>query len=123
MAKAKRVTVRLDDELDAIINQACVDGSCDKTAVVLSALKKGLSVSDVEVQKATMPVKSEPYDVWDSKTGCCGRFRANGEQMFHFEPTEIENGVRYYRDTLNKDFKGKWSYHKVRGWIPRVSLY
>jgi hypothetical protein len=46
MAKAKRVTVRLDDELDAIINQACADGSCGKTSVILSAIRRGLDFVD-----------------------------------------------------------------------------
>lgn len=58
MAKAKRVTVRLDDELDAIINQACVDGNCDKTAVVLSALKKGLAVDADEPDEGQTDLKT-----------------------------------------------------------------
>jgi hypothetical protein len=47
MAKGKRVTVRLDDKLDAIINQACINENCDKTTILLSAIRKGLAIAAV----------------------------------------------------------------------------
>lgn len=44
MAKSKRLTLRLDNELDSAIKQACENGKSDKTRVVINVLRKGLGL-------------------------------------------------------------------------------
>ena len=112
MAKAKRLTVRLDDELDAIINQACVDQHCDKTTVVLSAIKKGLTATD---HAADSEIGSKPISKgWISEirhdSGCIDRYDEKGKFKMHLRPDPDSKGK--YLDLQNnrwyKDRHGHW---------------
>ena len=112
MAKAKRVTVRLDDELDAIINQACVDGNCDKTTVVLSAIKKGLGVTDhaAKSENGPKPISKGWVSEIRHDSGCIDRYDENGIFKMHLRPDPNSKGM--YLDLKNnrwyKDRSGHW---------------
>lgn len=149
MAKGKRLTVRLDEDLEAIIDQACIDESCSKTTAVLSALRRGFAIDDsaieqptarmpvsvashVELQGKRIPVgrivmsdaetRKEAYDVYNETTGCYSRYRGNGEMMFHFMPTEMVNGKQYYRDTMGDNPNRKWYRGTGGDWIQTIPL-
>jgi hypothetical protein len=95
MAKTKRLTIRLDDDMDKAIFQKCKEVGCTKSEYVESVLR--LSVEELDQTEPQSVVglesKKEPYDVYNRDTGCFSRYRGNGELMFHFKPTEKVNGV------------------------------
>lgn len=121
MVKGKRLTVRLDEELEAIIDQASVDGNCNKTTVVLSALRRGFAIDGSAVEHPTAADR-EPYDVYNSTTGCYSRYRATGKLMFHFKPAEKVDGRQYYRDTMGDNPNRKWHRSASGDWIQTIPI-
>ena len=117
------LNVRLDDSEHERLLQACKGRGCDKSALVREALRAYLVSSPSPAKTLPAESKAEPYDVWNTATGCCSRHRANGELMFHFQPTEVKDGVQYYRDTMSDNPERKWQYSKERGWVQMISLY
>lgn len=63
MAKSKRLTIRLDEELGAVIDQACVEDNCTKTTAVLSYLKKGFGLEQEPKEQPREAVKG----TWSEK--------------------------------------------------------
>jgi hypothetical protein len=136
MAREKRLTIRLDNELDAMITRTCRNEKCSKTAVVLTAIRKGLALDTekmASISEARLvelgdekPPKSEPIDVWNSDTGCCSRYREIGknryELLFHFKPVERVNGVQYYTDTTSERKDNRWRRGDSGDWIARAYL-
>lgn len=129
----RTVSSKVDNGFHEKVVKRCDGLGCSPSQYIKDLIEQDLNAGDVakptpqgrivEVDSGRATAKSEPYDVWHPTDGCCSRYKANGELMFHFKPIEKENGIQYYRDTENPNPKIKWSYRKERGWTPRVSLY
>jgi len=102
VAKGKRLTVRVDDELDALINQACIDSACDKTAVVIAAIKKGL-----EMDEGVSTRKPVTYYLHKSNPN------------IKLVQRIYENGETRYTDTEGK----KWIMNKDRTLTPIATIH
>jgi hypothetical protein len=60
MAKSKRLTVRLDDELDNATMTGCQNGKCDKTTVVINALRRGFGLNHPQQAGHSQPQPAGP---------------------------------------------------------------
>lgn len=78
MAKNNRLTIRLDDVLVSTIKRACENDKCDKTTIVINALKKGLGIAEEEQGTKVVKgnVRDVPYKIKIDATGSPTRRKA-----------------------------------------------